>query len=311
MSHSELFTSKDPSGFGDPQNLNKQATAEVVGTHDPERSSVQSRLIPTQLFMRESGTGTPLLLIHGLMVNGEMYQPVLPALAMHHRVIVPDLRGHGRSGNLPGPYDVEQLAGDLAQFLDELQIDVADVLGYSQGGAVAQQFARDHPRRVRGLVLACTYSYNMLSRRERLEGMLMPWLIRILGIGRLARLVSAGGGGPRLPPETVHWLQGIMATNDLAHMLPAVEAMKTFDSRPWLHQIGCPTLVIAGAEDTAVPLPHARMLVQGIPDVELKLVDGAGHALIWTHTEALVQVVEAFLEPLRDRRKTPDGDEAS
>src|SRR5262249_13930522 len=75
-----------------------------------------------------------------------------------------------------------------------------------------QQFARDYPTRVRGLVLACTYAYNMLSRRERVEGMLAPWLVRILGMRRLARLLFSGvGGGQRLPPETARWLPGILS----------------------------------------------------------------------------------------------------
>jgi pimeloyl-ACP methyl ester carboxylesterase len=78
-------------------------------------------------------------------------------------------------------------------------------------------------------------------------------------------------------------------------MIAAVEAMKTFDSRPWLQQIACPTLVIAGADDTAVPLAHAHMLAQGIPGAQLRIVDGAGHTLIWTHTKVFVQIVEAFL----------------
>jgi pimeloyl-ACP methyl ester carboxylesterase len=263
--------------------------------HDPVHTYTQPTLIPTALFVHQSGVGTPLLLIHGLMVSGAMYQPVLPALASHYRVIVPDLRGHGRSGALPEPYRVEQLAHDLAQLLDDLQVDAVDILGYSQGGAVAQQFAHDYPKRVRGLVLACTFAYNMLSRRERLEGMLSPWLVRILGLRRLARLAIYGAGGQRMPPETARWLQGILATNDTGRMVAAVEAMKAFDSRPWLHQITCPTLVIAGAEDAAVPLAHAHMLAQGIPGAQLRVVDGAGHFLILTHTDIFVQAVEAFL----------------
>jgi 3-oxoadipate enol-lactonase len=269
---------------------------EVVRMRDPAHTSAQPALTPAPLFVEQSGAGPPLLLIHGLMVSGAMYQGVLPALASHYRLIVPDLRGHGRSGALGGPYSVEQLARDLVQLLDDLHLDAAHVLGYSQGGAVAQQFARDYPTRVRGLILGCTFAYNMLSRRERLEGMLAPWFVRILGMRQLARLLFSGvGGGQRLPSETARWLEGILAANDTARMVAAVEAMKAFDSRSWLQQITCPTLVIAGAEDTAVPLAHARMLVQGIPGAQLRVVDGAGHPLIWTHTEIFIQVVEAFL----------------
>jgi pimeloyl-ACP methyl ester carboxylesterase len=268
---------------------------EVVRMHNPAHARVQPALIPTRLFVQQSGAGTPLLLIHGLMASGAMFQPVLPAFATHYRVIVPDLRGHGRSGALPGPYRVEQLAHDLTPLLDDLQVEAADILGYSQGGAVAQQFARDYPKRVRCLVLACTFAYNMLSRRERLEGILSPWMVRILGLRRLARLVIDGTGGSRLPPENARWLEGILSANDKARMVAAVEAMNAFDSRPWLDQITCPTLVIAGAEDTAVPLAHAQMLAQGIPDALLRVVDGAGHTLIYTHTDIFLQAVEAFL----------------
>jgi pimeloyl-ACP methyl ester carboxylesterase len=264
--------------------------------HDPAQAAAQPASMAAPLYVEQSGAGPPLLLIHGLMVSGAMYQGVLPALAAHYRVIVPDLRGHGRSGALAGSYRVEQLARDLAQLLDDLQVDSAHVLGYSQGGAVAQQFARDYPTRVRGLILACTYAYNMLSRRERLEGMLAPSLVRILGMRRLARVLFSGvGGGPRLPPETAHWLQEILAANDTTRMVAAVEAMKAFDSRPWLHQIRCPNLVIAGAEDTAVPLTHAHMLAKGIPGAQLRAIDGAGHTLIWTHTDIFIQVIEVFL----------------
>lgn len=247
------------------------------------------------VYLDLGGNGTPLLLIHGLMVSGAMYQPVLPALSLHYRVLAPDLRGHGRSGSLPGPYHVEQLAHDLMQLLDDLQIDTVNVLGYSQGGAVAQQFAHDYPRRVNSLMLACTFAYNMLSRREQLEGMLSPWLVRILGVRQMGKLAIENGGGQRVPPETARWLQEIIAANDKANMVAAVKAMLDFDSRMWLHQIKCRTLVIAGAEDEAVPLAHAQMLAQGVPNAQLRVIDGAGHFMIFTHTDTLIQTVEAFL----------------
>src|ERR1700690_1595806 len=86
------------------------------------------------LYFTERGSGPPLLLVHGLMVTGEMFEPVIDRLATRHRVIVPDLRGHGRSRGLPPPYTTQQLASDLSRLLDHLGIESAAVLGYSQGG---------------------------------------------------------------------------------------------------------------------------------------------------------------------------------
>ncbi len=145
------------------------------------------------LYFTERGSGPCLLLVHGLMVSGEMFEPVIEHLAARHRTIVPDLRGHGRSRGLPPPYTVAQLASDLSHLLDHLGVRSAAVLGYSQGGAIAQQLALDHPEQCDRLVLACTYAFNMATPREKLEGHLGPLLIRILGMRRLADLVVSQG----------------------------------------------------------------------------------------------------------------------
>ena len=166
----------------------------------------------TLVAFTEHGAGPPLLLVHGLMISGEMFEPVLDHFAARHRVIVPDLRGHGRSRGLPPPYTVERLAGDLADLLDHLGVDTVDVLGYSNGGAVAQQFVLDHPGRCHRLVLACTYAFNMATLREQIEGRIAPALVRVLGMRRFARLVMALG--VKVSAERAAWLAGLMGSQD-------------------------------------------------------------------------------------------------
>jgi pimeloyl-ACP methyl ester carboxylesterase len=90
-----------------------------------------------QLCIRQVGNGRSLLLIHGLLMNGDMFEPVLESLSKGYHVLVPDLRGFGRSGQLAPPYTVEQHARDLEQLLKSLSISSTVVLGYSQGGVVA------------------------------------------------------------------------------------------------------------------------------------------------------------------------------
>jgi pimeloyl-ACP methyl ester carboxylesterase len=87
-----------------------------------------------QLYFTERGAGPPLLLVHGLMVSGTMFEPALDRFAAFHHVIVPNLRGHGRSRTLPPPYTARQLAADLAGLLQQLGIASAAALGDSQGG---------------------------------------------------------------------------------------------------------------------------------------------------------------------------------
>lgn len=251
-------------------------------------------LAPHRIYFTERGSGPPLLLVHGLTVTGEMFAPVMDQLAHRYRVIAPDLRGHGRSRNLGPPYTVAQLAEDLAQLLDQLGIDGTAVLGYSHGGAVAQQLALDHPERCRRLVLACTYAYNMASAREKLEGHLVPLLIRALGMRRFARLILALGL-KRVRDERRNWIVGLIADQDTGLMVQAWREAMAFDSRRRLGKIACPTLIIAARDDTAVPLHHALMLRDGIRGSRLVTIEDADHALIWTRPDELALVTEEFL----------------
>lgn len=247
-----------------------------------------------RVYYTDRGDGPALVLVHGLMMTGEMFDPVVDQLASHHRVVVPDLRGHGRSRGLPGPYAVSDLAADLSRLLDHLGISSAAVLGYSNGGAVAQQLVVDDPDRCSRLVLACTFAFNMGTPREWVEGHIGPLLIRLLGMRRLAGLAVAPVSD-QLGPDRAHWVAGLMADQDRRLMLEAWRAMMLFDSRPWLARITCPTLVVAGSHDSGIPAHHARTLHEGIPHARLAVIDGAGHALIWTHSEQFLSIIEAFL----------------
>lgn len=242
----------------------------------------------------ERGSGPPLVLVHGVMITGDMFELVLDRFAARYRVIVPDLRGHGRSRGLPPPYTVPQLAWDLSRLLDRLDVPSAAVLGYSQGGAVAQQFALDYPHRCRRLVLACTYAFNMATVREWIEGRLAPLLVRLLGMPRFARLVIAQGL-KGVDAARAAEVVGLIADQDAALMVAAWRAAMAFDSRHRLRELACPTLVLAGADDAAVPLHHARMLHDGIPGSRLLVIDRADHALIWARPDEFTSVVEAFL----------------
>jgi 3-oxoadipate enol-lactonase len=215
---------------------------------------------------------------------------------------VPDLRGFGRSRALPPPYSAKQLAADLAHLLTYVGIDSAAVLGYSQGGAIAQQLALDYPSRCSRLVLACTYAFNMASAREKLEGRLLPFLVRVLGMRRLAGLVVSQGA-KELSGDQAAWLIRLMTDQDRALMAAASKEAMAFDSRSRLGEIRRPTLIIAGTIDRAVPMHHARFLHAGIAGSQLAVIAGAGHSLVWTHPDPFVEATENFLIP--DRGEVP------
>jgi pimeloyl-ACP methyl ester carboxylesterase len=146
-------------------------------------------------------------------------------------------------------------------------------------------------------VLACTYAFNMATFREKLEGHFFPLLINVLGMRRFAKFVVSQGL-KQLGKERADWadrLAGVMADQDRKLMLSAWKETMAFDSRRRLAEIGCPTLVVAASNDQAVPIHHAKMLHNGITGSQLVIIDGASHALIWTHSDELVRATDEFL----------------
>jgi pimeloyl-ACP methyl ester carboxylesterase len=258
-------------------------------------SSFAERRAANGLYYRVIGRGAPLVLLHGLMASGAMFDPLAELLRDDFRLLIPDLRGHGNSGEMGGPYDPATMAGDLGPVMAEADFARANVLGYSHGGAVGQVLARARPQNVSELFLVCTYACNVATLREYLEGLALVASLSVVAPRMLARLIVRPGraGMPGMTEEKAAWLRGIIGANDRTTMRAAAEGLLAFDSRPWLKDISVPTFVIAGAEDTAVPAHHFRTLVSGIPGAQGAVVQGAGHTLLWTHTAELADLIRA------------------
>lgn len=106
------------------------------------------------LYFERHGAGRPLILLHGGLMSGETFGPVLPALAEHHQVIAVDLQGHGRTADIDRSLDVRLMADDIGALIDHLRLDRPDVVGYSLGGGVALHTAAKYPSKVGRLVTA-------------------------------------------------------------------------------------------------------------------------------------------------------------
>jgi pimeloyl-ACP methyl ester carboxylesterase len=107
-----------------------------------------------RLYYESYGTGRPLILLHGGLGSGEMFEPILPTLSQRHRVIVVDLQGHGRTADIDRPIDIRLMADDIAALIDHLELEEPDLVGYSLGGGVAFFTAVKYPQKVAKLVIA-------------------------------------------------------------------------------------------------------------------------------------------------------------
>lgn len=106
-----------------------------------------------KLYFTEKGTGFPFILLHGNGEDGSVFRHQMKYFSKEYRVIAPDTRGHGRSPRGEEPFTIRQFAEDLKEFMDEQQIERANILGFSDGGNIALVFALNYPERVNCLIL--------------------------------------------------------------------------------------------------------------------------------------------------------------
>jgi pimeloyl-ACP methyl ester carboxylesterase len=126
-------------------------------TTDDKGAGQYAEVNGINLYFETHGSGRPLILLHGGLGSGEMFGPILPALAERHRVIAVDLQGHGRTADIDRPLDLWFMADDIAALIDHLGPDKPDLVGYSLGGGVALRTAARYPAKVGRLVAASAY----------------------------------------------------------------------------------------------------------------------------------------------------------
>jgi len=202
----------------------------------------------------------------------------VPALAARYRVLVPDLRGHGRSPRGRGRLGVDVMAADVAALLAALDTGPAHVVGLSLGGCVALALALDHRERVRSLTLV-----NAFARPAAAGGRGALRLLARLGLLGCAPMSVvaahvARGLFPR--PEQAELRRAAAASlgaNRRSTYVACLRALARFDVRSRLGDVACPTLIVAGAADTTVPLAAQRLLHRAIAGAELAVIDGSGH----------------------------------
>ena len=208
-----------------------------------------------------------MLLINGMTRPLQSWDPFTRALH-GRRVISFDAPGVGGSPTPRRPVSIARLAGVAVAVLDAAGAHDADVVGFSHGGAVAQQLARDAPARVRTLILvstSCGLGSTPGSRQALFRGLRRP---------------VDGNPWPLPDPLGVLW-----------HSL----AVSSWSSIPFLGAIGAPTLIVCGSRDSVVPPANSRVLARRIPDASLVMMPGGHDLQRGDQGRALARIVTNFL----------------
>jgi pimeloyl-ACP methyl ester carboxylesterase len=249
----------------------------------------------------DDGPGPVVVLLHGFPLDRSMWHHEQSTVGAIYRVIAPDLRGHGTSAAPEGIYTVDEMADDVIETLDLLQLTGPVVFGgLSMGGYLVLSIAARYPDRVKGLMLMNTRASADSPEAARVRE-------------DLARQVKAAGN-----------VEAVVAT-----MLPRLFAKSTYEHHPHLvarthHQmartpvravagtlrglairpdrsgllagIKAPALVLAGKEDQLIPIEESETMARSLPNARLVTIDGAGHLAPLENPKATNAAILAFLE---------------
>lgn len=250
----------------------------------------------TSIAFRSSGTGAPVLFLHGLGGSSTAWESQLDDLGDTFRCIAWDLPGYGDSEPI-SPLTFPAIADAAARLLDQLDVERADVVGLSFGGQQALHLVLGHPDRVGRLVLADT------SARFGADGTDVDEWKRL----RLEPL-DAGIAPAEMAPAVIDAItapgfSGLERDRAIAAfsripadgLRAAVECLPTHDVTDRLGDIASSTLVIVGELDQETPVDYAEALADGIPDAHLHVIGGVGHLTAAEAPAEFNAVVRAFL----------------
>jgi poly(3-hydroxyalkanoate) depolymerase len=243
------------------------------------------------------GSLPPLLLMNGIGASLEVLQPFVDALDPRREVIRFDVPGVGGSPRPVMPYTMATFTPVVAGLLTQLgHRDPVDVLGFSWGGGLAQQFAVQYRRRCRRLVLAATGMGSLMvpAHPRVLSKMLTPRRHRDPGYARWIAGEIYGGTMRQHPERAAQVLHSDSRLGPRRGYYYQLVAGAGWTSLPLLPMIKQPTLVIAGDDDPIIPAANPRVMARLIPNAQLHLYRG-GHLALVTETRELTPVVERFL----------------
>ena len=235
----------------------------------------------------------PLLFFNGIGANLESVAPL--AERMEERAFVTiDMPGIGESPDPVLPYNPVSMAWTISRILDDLGIDITDIMGFSWGGALAQQFALQHPSRVRKVVLAGTFPGMFMVPGDPSVFARMMLSQRFADAAYLneAMLATKGNDAARQSASYAGLLSAPSARGFLYQMI----ALAGWTALPLLPFLSKPVLVLSGDEDQVVPPANAELLAAAIPNAELCLIPGAGHLVLLTHLDDALARLRAFLD---------------
>ncbi|WP_420139208.1 alpha/beta fold hydrolase [Sphingomonas sp.] len=271
------------------------------------------------LYVKDWGSGRPIVLIHGWPLNADSWEDQALALAeAGHRVIAYDRRGFGRSSQPWDGYDYDTLADDLSQVLEVTGVDDATLVGFSMGGGeIARYMSRHGGKRVRSVALVASVVPYLLKDDSNPDGVdaaifddQMKAPIRKDRAAFFAHFAKAFYGvgfiSSPVSEQVLHHFERLASQAGIKGVLDCIDAFGKTDFRADLAAFTVPTLIVHGTADQTVPIEiSGRAAARAIPHAQLIEYEGEPHGLTVTAKERLTRDLIRFIsntdQPLNGR----------
>ncbi|HYD53191.1 MAG TPA: alpha/beta hydrolase [Gemmatimonadaceae bacterium] len=267
---------------------------------DAQAVGKRVRVNGMQMYYEVSGSGSPVVVLHGAYMNIPDMGAIIPKLARTHRVYALEFQGHGRTTDIDRPITYQHLADDVAAFMDSVGLQKADVFGYSMGAIAGLQLAIRHPARVDKLV-AASGAYDLAGWQPEFTAMIPQMTVEMVMQFPMAKEYPKLAADPKGFPELARKL--IALEKEPMAWEREVQALKT------------PVLIIAGDADVATPehtVKMFRLLGGGAmgdmvdpskrPASRLAIMPATAHTAVITQPDLLLAFIEPFLKGV-----TPKG----
>ena len=242
-----------------------------------------------QMYYEVSGTGDPLIVLHGAYMNIETMGPIIPKLAETHRVYALELQGHGRTTDIDRKITYQNLADDVAAFMDAVGLAKADVFGYSMGGQAALQLAIRHPAKVNKLV-AASVGYDLKGWQPEYTAAIPQFSVEMmLQMPFFKAQAEKKPGFPKLIEKLIQLEKEPMAWEGEVKRLkmPVLVIAGDADVSTLEHNVALFKLLGGGMMgDMGKPLPASRLAV----------LPATSHTAVITQVALLHAFIEPFLK---------------
>ncbi len=297
------------------------ARAPFVATredHEGTRHGYLKSFDGTRIFYSKEGSGPPLIFCYGLVCSSLHWTYQIDYFRKNYSTIWFDYRGHQNSDT---PEDMKSLtipniAADLGQVMDTLEIKDAVLLGHSMGVNIVLEFYRQQPTRTKGLILANGTSrrplenlfhmnatevgFKLLRKFYDLSPKYFEKFWRSQGDNPITRaIVGRGGFNVHLSaPEDIEVYVKQVTSMDPRVFLNLIENYENADATSWLHEISVPTLIVSGEKDHMTPLKEQQLMHQLIPNSQLEIIKHGSHCAQMDLPDLVNSKIERFLKQI-------------